>query len=153
MDRRGPDPTAFYIELQRQGGLADHLALFRAAVSPFGFVALACGEIDLSDRDHNVMYFADWPPELRRNYIHRDPVINALCLYALGHQAESSLLVSTIRARTECRRGRLARPAPVSSHALPPRALPRVLHVGKAHIAENVPESQRLGPSPTMDTF
>jgi DNA-binding CsgD family transcriptional regulator len=47
---------------------------------------LACGEIELADRDRNVLFVAEWPEAWKRYYvesgfIHHDPVINAVDLY------------------------------------------------------------------------
>ncbi len=80
------DPLRFYTELQERASLDGCAALFRQAIAPFGFVAFACGEIDLSDRERNVMFIAEWPEEWKRYYfesgfVHRDPVLNALNLY------------------------------------------------------------------------
>ena len=80
------DPTEFYAELQRQLSVKGCARLFRDTIEPFGFTVFACGEIDLADRERNVMYIAEWPEAWKRYYfesgfIHRDPVINALTLY------------------------------------------------------------------------
>lgn len=80
------DPLQFYTELQEQASLAGCAALFKEAIAPFGFIAFACGEIDLADRDRNVMFIAEWPPAWKRYYfelgfVHRDPLLNALNLY------------------------------------------------------------------------
>ena len=80
------NPSNFYGSLQEQGSLAGCARLFKDAVGPYGFVAFACGEIDLGDRDRSVMYLVEWPPEWKRFYfesgfVHRDPVINALGVF------------------------------------------------------------------------
>lgn len=86
MDPGGADPTDLYVQLQKQGSLGACAALFRGIVAPFCFVAFACGEIDLSDRERSVMFIAEWPEAWKRYYfelgfVHRDPVLNALSLY------------------------------------------------------------------------
>ena len=86
MDRPVPDPTAFYVRLQEQPSIGACAPILLDAVAPYGFDAAACGEVDLSDRDRNVMYFAEWPPDWKRYYfeqdfIHRDPVLNALAIF------------------------------------------------------------------------
>jgi hypothetical protein len=60
--------------------------LFRDAVAPFGIISFACGEIDLADRDRNVLFIAEWPRAWLRFYlksglIKRDPIVNAVTLY------------------------------------------------------------------------
>lgn len=60
--------------------------LFRDTVARFGIEAFACGEIDLDDRDRNVMFIAEWPKAWVRYYIKsglikRDPLLNAVTLY------------------------------------------------------------------------
>jgi LuxR family transcriptional regulator, quorum-sensing system regulator BjaR1 len=77
------DPLQFYNSLHQVTSLGACERIFKDAVAPYGFVAFACGEIDLSDRDRNVMYIVEWPADWKRYYfesgfIHRDPVINAL---------------------------------------------------------------------------
>jgi len=80
------DPLPFYIVLQELRSLEACGRLFKDAVAPHGFVAFACGELDLADRDRNVMYIAEWPADWKRYYfesgfIHRDPIINALNVF------------------------------------------------------------------------
>ena len=80
------DPLHFYKRLREQETLAASTSLFRDAIAPHGFVAFAVGEIDLADRDRNVLYIVEWPPKWKRYYfefgfVHRDPVINALSLF------------------------------------------------------------------------
>jgi LuxR family quorum sensing-dependent transcriptional regulator/LuxR family quorum-sensing system transcriptional regulator CciR len=80
------DQLGFYNRLREQESLAACASLFKEVIAPHGFVAFACGEIDLADRDRNVMYVAEWPPEWKRYYfesgfVHRDPVINALGVF------------------------------------------------------------------------
>ena len=73
----------FYAELQQSMSVAACADLFRNAVAGFGIEAFACGEIDLEDRDRNVMFIAEWPKAWVRYYlksglIDRDPILNAL---------------------------------------------------------------------------
>ncbi len=80
------DPLHFYKRLREQETLAASTSLFREVIAPHGFVAFAVGEIDLADRDRNVLYIVEWPPKWKRYYfesgfVHRDPVINALSLF------------------------------------------------------------------------
>src|SRR3974390_1719324 len=86
MTLRYADPLLFYTELQERTSVDGCAALFKDVIAPFGFVAFACGEIDLADRERNVMFIAEWPPAWKRYYfesgfVHRDPVLNALNLY------------------------------------------------------------------------
>ena len=85
-DGEAPDVLRFYTELQQRKSVAGCSALFKDAVSRFGMVAFACGELDLVDRDRNVMFVAEWPQAWRRYYeksgfLKRDPLINALAFY------------------------------------------------------------------------
>jgi DNA-binding CsgD family transcriptional regulator len=85
-DGEAPDVLRFYTELQQRKSVAGCSALFKDAVSRFGMVAFACGELDLADRDRNVMFVAEWPQAWRRYYeksgfLKRDPLINALAFY------------------------------------------------------------------------
>jgi LuxR family transcriptional regulator len=84
--REAPDALRFHAELQRRSSVAACSALFKDSVSQFEIVAFACGEIDLADRDRNVMFIAEWPEAWLRYYvksgfIDRDPVVNAVALY------------------------------------------------------------------------
>jgi DNA-binding CsgD family transcriptional regulator len=81
-----PNALRFYTELQQTMSVSACSALFRDAVARFGMVAFACGEIDLADRDRNVLFIAEWPPAWRRYYeksgfVKRDPLINAVAFY------------------------------------------------------------------------
>jgi len=72
--------------LQGQTSVAACADRFRAAVSRFGIEGFACGELDLADRDRNVMFIAEWPQAWLRFYVKsgflkRDPVVNAVTLY------------------------------------------------------------------------
>jgi hypothetical protein len=76
----------FYAELQERTSAVGCADLFRNAVARFGIEAFACGEIDLEDRDRNVMFIAEWPKAWVRYYvksglIKRDPLLNAVALY------------------------------------------------------------------------
>lgn len=76
----------FYAELQDRTSVAACAELFRDVVARFGIEAFACGEIDLEDRDRNVMFIAEWPKAwlryyMRSGFIRRDPVVNAVTLY------------------------------------------------------------------------
>ena len=76
----------FYPELQERTSAAACADLFRNAVARFGIEAFACGEIDLDDRDRNVMFIAEWPKAWVRYYvksglIKRDPLLNAVAVY------------------------------------------------------------------------
>jgi DNA-binding CsgD family transcriptional regulator len=76
----------FYAELQERMSVAACSELFRGAVARFGIEVFACGEIDLDDRDRNVMFMAEWPKAWVRFYvksglIKSDPLLNAVTLY------------------------------------------------------------------------
>jgi DNA-binding CsgD family transcriptional regulator len=84
--REAPDALRFHAELQRRSSVASCSALFKDAVSQFAIVAFACGEIDLADRDRNVMFIAEWPERQLRCYvksgfIDRDLLVDAVALY------------------------------------------------------------------------
>jgi DNA-binding CsgD family transcriptional regulator len=84
--REAPDALRFYAELQQRTSVAACAALFKKAVAGFGIVAFACGEIDLADRDRNVLFIAEWPEAwlqfyVKSGFINRDPVINAVAFY------------------------------------------------------------------------
>ena len=84
--REAPDALRFYAELQQRTSVAACSALFKKAIAGFGFVAFACGEIDLADRSRNVMFIAEWPEAwlhfyVRSGFINRDPIVNALAFY------------------------------------------------------------------------
>jgi DNA-binding CsgD family transcriptional regulator len=77
------DALAFHARLQERKTVAACSALFKDAVAPLGVKAFACGEIDLAERDRNVLFIAEWPPEWARYYVksgfvQRDPLLNAL---------------------------------------------------------------------------
>ena len=67
--REAPDALRFHAELQQRSSVAACSALFKDAVSQFEIVAFACGEIDLADRDRNVMFIAEWPEAWLRYYL------------------------------------------------------------------------------------
>ena len=76
----------FYADLQECGSVAECADLFRGAIAPYAIEAFACGEIDLADRDRNVLFIAEWPPAwkqyyLRSGFIKRDPILNAVWIY------------------------------------------------------------------------
>jgi hypothetical protein len=52
------DTLRFYAELRERTSVSACTDLFREAVAPFGIIAFACGEIDLLDRDRNVLFVA-----------------------------------------------------------------------------------------------
>ena len=60
-DGEAPNVLRFYTELQQRTSVAACSALFKEAVARFGMVAFACGELDLADRDRNVIFVAEWP--------------------------------------------------------------------------------------------
>ena len=60
-DGEAPNVLRFYTELQQITSVAACSALFKEAVARFGMVAFACGELDLADRDRNVIFVAEWP--------------------------------------------------------------------------------------------
>ncbi|HTX25171.1 MAG TPA: autoinducer binding domain-containing protein [Steroidobacteraceae bacterium] len=77
------DAYETYLQIRRQKSLADAAKIFRASISPYGFVTYACGELDLKDRDRSVYYVVDWPESWRNFYlksklIEHDPVIDSL---------------------------------------------------------------------------
>jgi DNA-binding CsgD family transcriptional regulator len=82
-DRASPDALQFYAELQQLTSVAACADLFKRTVAKFGVHAFACGEIDLAERDRNVMFIAEWPEAwvryfLKSGLIDRDPILNAL---------------------------------------------------------------------------
>jgi len=84
--REAPDALRFYAELQQRTSVAACAALFKGAVSQFEMVAFACGEIDIADRDRNVMFIAEWPEAwlhfyVKSGFVNRDPVVNAVAFY------------------------------------------------------------------------
>ncbi len=85
-DSEAPDVLRFYTELRQRTSVAACSALFKDAIARFGMIAFACGELDLADRDRNVLFIAEWPQAWRRYYeksgfVKRDPLINALAFY------------------------------------------------------------------------
>ena len=79
------DPVAFYVELARCASLEDCSRLFERTIATVGFSVFACGEIDLSQRERNVLFIAHWPPEWLRYcrtsvFVERDPILNALAI-------------------------------------------------------------------------
>jgi hypothetical protein len=77
------DALRFHAQLQERTTLDACADLFRETVAKFGMHAFACGEIDLADRDRNVIFIAEWPRAWIRYYvksgfIHRDPILNTL---------------------------------------------------------------------------
>ncbi len=84
--REPPEALRFHAELQERTSVAACADLFRETVAHFGVHVVACGEIDLADRDRNVMFMAEWPEAWKRYYVQsgfidRDPVVNALKVY------------------------------------------------------------------------
>jgi LuxR family transcriptional regulator, quorum-sensing system regulator SdiA len=84
--REAPDALRFHAEMQRRSSVAACSALFKDAVSQFEIVAFACGEIDLADRDRNVMFIAEWPERWLRYYVKSgfidwDPLVEAVALH------------------------------------------------------------------------
>jgi DNA-binding CsgD family transcriptional regulator len=82
-NRASPDALQFYTELQQLTSVAACADLFKQTVAKFGIHAFACGEIDLAERDRNVMFIAEWPKAWIRYYlksglVDRDPILNAL---------------------------------------------------------------------------
>ncbi len=80
------DALRFYAALQERTSVTACAELFRDAVAQFGVEGFACGELDLDDRDRNVMFIAEWPQAWVRFYVKsgflkRDPVVNAVTLY------------------------------------------------------------------------
>jgi DNA-binding CsgD family transcriptional regulator len=85
-DGQAPNVLRFYIELQQRTSVAACSALFKEAVARFGMVAFACGELDLADRDRNVIFVAEWPKAwidyyVKSGFIDQDPIVNALRVY------------------------------------------------------------------------
>jgi LuxR family transcriptional regulator, quorum-sensing system regulator BjaR1 len=81
--RETPDPLRFHAQLQERTSVAACADLFRETVAGFGVHAFACGEIDLAERNRNVMFIAEWPRAWIRFYVksglvERDPILNAL---------------------------------------------------------------------------
>jgi DNA-binding CsgD family transcriptional regulator len=77
------DILGFFERLQRSKTMAAAAELFKETIAPLDFVVFACGEIDLENRDRNLMFMAEWPPEWLQYYrssgfIERDPILNAL---------------------------------------------------------------------------
>ena len=69
--------------MQQLTSVAACADLFKQTVAKFGIHAFACGEIDLAERDRNVMFIAEWPKAWVRYYVksglvERDPILNAL---------------------------------------------------------------------------
>ena len=60
-NRASPDALQFYTELQQLTSVAACADLFKQTVAKCGIHAFACGEIDLAERDRNVMFIAEWP--------------------------------------------------------------------------------------------
>jgi DNA-binding CsgD family transcriptional regulator len=82
-DSASPDALQFYAELQQRASVAACADFFKQTVAKFGIHAFACGEIDLAERDRNVMFIAEWPRAWVRYYlksglVDRDPILNAL---------------------------------------------------------------------------
>jgi DNA-binding CsgD family transcriptional regulator len=85
-DGEAPNVLRFYTELQQRTSVAACSALFKEAVARFGMVAFACGELDLADRDRNVIFVAEWPKAwidyyVKSGFIDQDPIVNALKVY------------------------------------------------------------------------
>jgi DNA-binding CsgD family transcriptional regulator len=84
--RETADALCFHAKLRERTSVAACSELFKEAVAQFGIHVVACGEIDLADRDRNVMFIAEWPKAWMRYYVQsgfvdRDPVLNALKVY------------------------------------------------------------------------
>jgi DNA-binding CsgD family transcriptional regulator len=84
--RETTDTLGFYAKLQERTSVAGCYDLFKETVAQFGINVIACGEIDLADRNRNVMFIAEWPKAwmryyVRSGFIDRDPVVNALAVY------------------------------------------------------------------------
>ena len=82
-NRASPDALQFYTDLQQLTSVAACADLFKQTVAKFGIHAFACGEIDLAERDRNVMFIAEWPKAWVRYYlksglVDSDPILNAL---------------------------------------------------------------------------
>jgi hypothetical protein len=82
-DRASCDALQFYTELQQLTSVAACAELFKQTVARLGIHAFACGEIDLAERDRNVMFIDEWPKAWVRYYLKsglvaRDPILNAL---------------------------------------------------------------------------
>jgi len=80
------DALRFHANLQQRTSVAACYDLFKETVAQFGIHVIACGEIDLADRNRNVMFIAEWPKAWMRYYVRsgfvdRDPVVNALTVY------------------------------------------------------------------------
>jgi DNA-binding CsgD family transcriptional regulator len=84
--REAPDALRFHAELRRLGSVAACSALFKDAVAQFAIVAFACGEIDLADKDRNVVLIAEWPERGLRCHVKSGlldwaPLVDAVALY------------------------------------------------------------------------
>jgi len=80
------DIVGFFESLQRCKTVRAAADLFKETIAPLDFVAFACGEIDIVQRDRNVMFMAEWPPEWLQYYrssrfIEKDPILSALRIY------------------------------------------------------------------------
>jgi DNA-binding CsgD family transcriptional regulator len=80
------DLARFHAELQKRDTVALCAALFKQAISQFGFTSFACGEVDLADRNRNVFFHIDWPESwikayVKSHFLEQDPIINALNVY------------------------------------------------------------------------
>lgn len=78
-----PDALQFFEELRKRKTAAACADLFKETVAKFGMHAFACGEIDLADRERNVIFAAEWPRDwvryyVKSDFIYRDPILNAL---------------------------------------------------------------------------
>ena len=109
--REAPDALRFYAELQQRTSVAACSALFKKAIAVFEIVAFACGEIDLADRDRNVMFIAEWPEAwlqfyVKSGFINRDPVVNALAFYRkpFSSPISSATLISRRESARRCER-------------------------------------------------
>jgi Autoinducer binding domain len=77
------DPPGFYAELQDQQSIVACAAIFKRAISLYGFDTYACGEVDIANRERNVFFVIEWPARWRKfyldhNLVERDPLIEAL---------------------------------------------------------------------------
>jgi DNA-binding CsgD family transcriptional regulator len=84
--RAAPDALRFYAELQERASVAACAKLFKSAVSRFGIVAFACGEVDLGDRNRSVVFIAEWPEawlrhDVKSGFSERGPVVDAVAFH------------------------------------------------------------------------
>ena len=100
-----PDALQFYTELQQLTSVAACADLFKQTVAKFGIYAFACGEIDLAERDRNVMFIAEWPKAWVRYYlksglVDSDPILNSLQVAAALFRSATFAAISDSRTST-----------------------------------------------------